>query len=66
MNIHEIDVVGLQFPQTVFDGNVKTLGRVTRVIDLNRVLLPVRLVRRRVFGGKNNVMSIPAFDHPLS
>jgi len=66
MNVKQIDVIRLQFLQAVFNGDMKTLGRIACVIRMNWVILPARFIGRSELGGKNNLRSIPACFHPLS
>jgi hypothetical protein len=65
MNIQQIDVISLQLLQTVCDRDVKTLGRVARVIHVNRMILPTHLIRGSKLCSEHNFSPIAAFLHPL-
>jgi hypothetical protein len=66
MDIQQIDVISLQFPQTVLDRHMETFTRVAGIIGMNRKLLPITFVGTGVLCSEDNLGSIPAFLHPLA
>lgn len=67
MYIKNINIVGLQFLQTVPYGNIHALCRIPCVVALHRQSIPVvKLVSRRILCCDDHLISHVALGHPYS